>query len=167
MIWFIIAIALVIFIGVDVLIYPDLGDWICMFFVTVFIGMVALGIFAISSELTSEVAEIEYQCAETTEIVALKDSMTVKGGYYVFGGYTNSDLQYYYAEKNNGGYHVSHVSARNTVIMYTDENPRLEHYKAEKFKNKFAYVFGFPMDERYILYVPEGSLTTDFVIDLQ
>lgn len=167
MIWFILAILIIIYVGKQILYNPDLSDWVIMIVMTILIGLMAFLVCIAGSVITSSVVDMDYECTQTTEIVTLKDNIGIKGGYYVFGGYTNDDLNYYYAEKENGGYYVRHVSARNTEIRYTEETPRLELYTATSFKNKLVYIFGFPCRSKNILYVPEGTLTTDFVIDLQ
>ena len=95
-------------------------------------------------------------------IVALNDNNMTYGRMYVRRGYFEEDLYYQYIVKlNNGGFKSNKVKANNTTLFYDTENYRVEWYKATKnwlyFKN-----------EKTInkIYIPEGSITDEYSIDL-
>ena len=60
------------------------------------------------------------------------------------------------------------ISAENAYINETnDETPHIEIYNA-KWKNRGWYILGLPLyDTRYQIYIPKGSVTTEFNVDLE
>ena len=95
-------------------------------------------------------------------IVALNDNNMTNGRFYLRRGYIEEDLYYQYIVKlNNGGFKANKVRASNTVLFYDEENYRVEWYKQTRswlyFKDEKIY---------HEIYIPEGSLTSDYLVDL-
>ena len=65
-------------------------------------------------------------------------------------------------ELNNGGYVANKVSSDDTTIFYDDENPRVEWYKKER-----TWWFFKEEDTFNKIYVPKGSITEDYSVDLE
>ena len=77
-------------------------------------------------------------------------------------GYIEESLYYQYmVQLNNGGFVANKVNSANATLFYTEDNYRIEWYiktkswlywKEERVYNK--------------IYIPEGSITDDYSIDL-
>lgn len=131
------------------------------------ISFLSFMVLLLGSACTSVIADVEYEIASDTQIVALKDNQNVGGNFYIMGGYVDEDLYYYYATETEFGYKTEKVESENTYIKYTDGETHIEKYEP-KFINKFAYLFGFPMQfSRHIIYCPEGTVTNEFRVDLE
>lgn len=170
MIWIIIG----VIVCVAIIIYTfcnswnDLSDKILSSILTVLASaLITLLVFLASSIITNCFAEIDYNIASDTKIIALKDNQNVNGSFYIMGGYVNENLYYYYATETDFGYKTEKVKAENAYIKYTDGETHIEKYVGE-FTSSIANLFGFPMcDERYIIYCPDGTVTNEFVVDLE
>ena len=107
-----------------------------------------------------------YEIESSHNIVALKDNPDVTGSFFLFSGYEEEELYYYYAEETELGIKTKKVNADDVYIIY-DNEPRIEEYYAKKFKHWWHYIYAFPSDYYYKIYVPDGTVTTDFEIDLE
>lgn len=130
----------------------------------------------------------------TLEIECLNDNLdtegSIRGFYFITTGYENTEQYYYYMYKTDKGLKTSKLKASDTYvnIITNDEKPRIEQYvyKSEikddeisAFANLFTwYGFGIPAPKPnyeepkvktayYKLYVPEGSITSSYTIDLE
>lgn len=99
----------------------------------------------------------------TEHIVALQDNNQMNGRFYSRRGYIGEHLYYQYmVDIGNGGYKANKVKADTTTLYYDDYNCRVEWCKKER---HWLY---FSETEKYNkIYVPEGSITDDYMIDLQ
>ena len=132
-----------------------------------FILLISVLCCFISSLIASEVAELDYTKANDTEIIALKDNQNISGGFFIMSGYVDEDLYYYYAKETVYGYKIEKVKAENSYIKYTNDKPHIETYEAE-FKSGVADVFAVCVsDNRYVIYCPENTITTEYVVDLE
>lgn len=83
------------------------------------------------------------------------------------GGYVDEDLYYYYATETEFGYKTEKVKANNAYIKYADGETHIERYVGE-FANEKNNLWGFPIcDDRYIIYCPDGTVTNEFIVDLE
>lgn len=148
--------------------WNDLTDKFFYSFMAILLSvLITAFVLFLASGTTSSVTEIEYDIASDTKIIALKDNQNVNGNFYIFGGYVDEDLYYYYAYETEFGYKTEKLKADNAYIKYTDEEPHIERYVGD-FANEGAYFWGVPMcDDRYIIYVPEGTVTNEFNVDLE
>lgn len=110
---------------------------------------------------------ITYEIESTNSIVALKDNQNISGSFFIFGGYEDEDLYYYYAEETDIGIRTNKVLAKDAYIIYDNNNPRIEEIEAVKFKHWWNYIYAFPLDNYTKLYVPDGTVTSDYNIDLE
>jgi hypothetical protein len=105
-------------------------------------------------------------------IKAVKDTENIKGSLsgniFYTSGYIGEELYYYVVIKAGSGDTVKKIPASNTYITECDSQPRLVVYEefyiksGKKHPYRFEYTNGF-----YKLFIPIGSLTTDFEIDLE
>ena len=109
--------------------------------------------------------DIYYEHSGTIQLTAIQD--TVTGSFYIGSRNIDESLRYYYCYASKDGYRISNISANDTAILYTEEEPRLEVYKAVGFKNFWLNIFCIPMQTNYKIYIPEGSISTSFAIDLR
>lgn len=170
MIWIIIS--LVICVAMIINIFCDSwNDWldkimlsILTIFSSILMGFIVL-LFA--SLITTCCAEVNYNMVSDTKIIALKDNQNVSGNFYIMGGYIDEDLYYYYATETEFGYKTEKVKANNAYIKYTDGETHIERYVGE-FANDTSNLWGFPMyDDRYVIYCPDGTVTNEFIVDLE
>lgn len=136
-------------------------------FVVTFIStimMIALFVFFIVGRVQCEksgwvINNVPYA---TDKIVSLNDNNLINGRFYLKSGYIEEDLYYQYiVQLNNGGFVSNKVKSANTTLFYDTDNYRVEWYKKTRnwlyFEDEVTYVE---------IYIPEGSITTDYSIDL-
>ena len=128
-------------------------------------GLMVLIVGGISECLPESMMNIEQTGIQ--EIIALKDGKGLVGSFYLYSGYVKDDLYYYYACETDRGYKVEKVNASKCYIIYTDENPRIETYVAESFTNWVSWIYAIPLHRHYILYVPDGTITNEYSINLE
>lgn len=112
--------------------------------------------------------EDEYRTVDTTEIYALNDNVGVQGKFFLGSGQVNSEPYYYYIEETDAGKHIGSISAKNAYICESNtETPRIEMQRAfwKKYWIKWLFCIN-ASDTRYMIYIPENSVTTDFNVDL-
>ncbi len=170
MIWFIIGwiIASVIMINAICDEWNDLGSKIVYSMLALITSTIVsfLVCFFVSLMMSSFV-EFDYNIVSKTNIIALKDNQNVDGNFYLMGGYIDEDLYYYYATETEFGYKTEKIKADNAYIKYTDGKTCIEKYKGEP-TNESVHFWGFPTcDYQYIIYVPEGTVTNEFNVDLE
>jgi hypothetical protein len=108
----------------------------------------------------------------TTELVALNDGIsgTVHGTFFLGAGYASSsnDLEYRFIYRTEKGMTVGERRATNVYLEYIEDgsSPRLVKYK-ERYDNKFFDWLIGAVTSWEIFYIPEGSITSDIVVDLQ
>lgn len=91
------------------------------------------------------------------------DSNLTSGTFYLRRGNINEDLYYQYMVKlSSGGFVANKVKASNTTLYYDTDNYRVEWYTRSK---KWLY---FEIEETANkIYIPEGSITDQYSIDLE
>lgn len=98
----------------------------------------------------------------TEYIVAMNDSNQTNGRFYARRGYIEENLYYQYMTKVGSGYKAGKVKADSTILYYTDDDFRVERYKKTRnwlwFEQEAYY---------YKIYIPEGSITDEYSVDLQ
>lgn len=98
----------------------------------------------------------------TETIVSLNDNNSTSGRFYLRRGYFNEDLYYQYmVNVGNGGFKANKIKSDNATLYYDTGNYRVEWYKKNKswlyFKQEVTYVE---------IYIPEGSIVTEYSVDL-
>lgn len=110
-------------------------------------------------------AEVETTHIRVEKLIAFKDNSEMSGTFFLGTGYIGEDLNYHYIVETEKGMEIKHTSMEDCYLNYDDE-PRIE-YRSYKFKNPVLYcLFMGPMSEEYI-FVPEGSITNEYNIDLE
>ena len=172
MIWLIISLIVTIAIIVHIWhedLWAGVGTCIMESFLVILVSCaVTLLVILLSSAVVSSRDNVfEYNKVSDTKIVALKDNQNASGSFYIMGGYVNEDLYYYYATETEFGYKTEKVKASDTYIKYADGETHIEKYVGE-FINDSMNFWGFPMcNDRYIIYCPDGTITNEFIVDLE
>lgn len=126
-------------------------------FASLFIGGI-IGVFLPTVEVT-----------ETQEIYALNDSSSIQGEYYLFNGYVDEKLTYLYVIDTEKGKQIKELDADNVYIKEGDYSPCIV-FHTMKFENDLTYWFAnyFLLEkENYVeIYVPQNTITTKYIIDL-
>lgn len=137
---------------------------------TIFVSIISLFFLGVTSAISGSFADnIEYTKTQEINIIALKDNQNIQGSYFLFSGYEKEKLYYYYSAETEYWYKVNKIDASNTYIKYSNEQPKIKIYSPE-FTNSIVKFFALtPMfnDSRYIIYVPENTITNEFVINLE
>ena len=146
-----------------ILSYSDYGDVVfgALFGagVGILFGVVALLI------VSSLPGEKVYELDSAQNIVAMVDGQNTSGSFYLFGGTVKDEFVYRYAYEDEMGIRVKDLDADDCVITYTDEQPQIEKYYVY-YKNPVHRFLACP-DTSYRFLVPEGTVTTEYVVDLK
>lgn len=151
--------------------YNDFEDGILGAFVGLAIGGILF--FFVGGWIGNELPQKEIVTEQ--QIYALNDSTSTEGRKYLFSGYIDEDLVYRYVASNDKGKYIEEIKDDDDTYnpIYIKEGnytPALKHfsYKLEKDWHKlFAHAdFKNTKDECYIFYVPEGTVTNEYNINL-
>lgn len=170
MLWFIIGIIITIAVVIywikeDIMF--DGWEVIAWGFLVLIIAVFGSGLLTIiSSEIAEATADKTYSVAEDVEIYALQDNMYTDGSFFLGSGHINDELKYFYVKQTEFGYAVSNVDADNTYIQYTTDRCHLERY-TYTFDNWFVSLIAVPLTDRYVFYIPEGSIINNYSVDLK
>lgn len=135
----------------------------------IFIG---LAIIALVSTILSLLAYIPIGDVEwkndpeptrTEYITALVDSNQTSGRMYLMSGYVREELYYQYMTKTaDGGHKYRKIIASDATIYSARSNYRVEQYRQRK---TWLFIY----DERtvYKVFIPDGSIISNYNIDLQ
>ena len=106
----------------------------------------------------------------TQGICALNDSSEVEGRKFLFSGYIEENFVYRYVVDSDKGKHIEECEVKDGYIKDIEsDNPYVEHHNYE-FKHDWFYLFAidWKASENYsVFYVPNGTITSEYNIDLQ
>lgn len=100
---------------------------------------------------------------KTVKIVALNDNNMVGGRFYLRRGYFSEDLYYQYMKKEGSGFKAGKVKADKTTLYY-DKN---ENYRVECYEKTKKWLWFEDSAYYYKIYIPEGSIAEDYIVDLE
>ena len=103
----------------------------------------------------------------TTQIYALTDDLGITGSssYYIRTRIEDVDYIKYICFGPNGGKIISKVPANNSEFFETDQLYRVETCVILS-SRKFWFVVDEKVENEYRFYVPEGTITNEFVVDM-
>ena len=104
------------------------------------------------------------EIVSSSSIVALNDGFLIEGyGGFLRSSYIEEELYYFYMkDMGDGSYAMQKAPADRTFICYTDDNFRIE--VLEKTYNLGCFFY--QVNNVYYIYVPKGTITEEFTIDL-
>lgn len=110
-------------------------------------------------------------------IVNFKDNRDLQGGFFIGCGEVNTEQYYYYYYKTDkGSYKASKIKADDCEIIYTNDTPHIDTIvqvpDEEQTKNWLTLSWMLSIrtsfsSDKYKIYVPEGTITDDFSIDME
>ncbi len=145
---------------------------------------------------TEQIKSQETSVIETTNLIALSDNNITNGNFFLGSGSINNSTYYFYYSETEHGLKLKKLNADldKTYIKYCSENdkPRIEteneriiyeyvlkekpnfwSFDVFSYGHYLKYEIGDVVEEnefneiRHIIYVPEGSIKTDFSIDME
>lgn len=129
------------------------------------IGLVTLSIFfvIISAVLDTHEGELSPEPISIEKIYALNDTSETYGSFYLLSGSYEEETYYsYITETKDGGKVLNKVPTCKCVVYEVNDSFRIETYKYTK---NFLGIEDF--GEKYKIYVPQGSITNEYTIDLE
>lgn len=103
------------------------------------------------------------------EIYSLKDASSIKGKKYLMSGYIDEKMVYRAFVNKEEGKAIKEFSSDKSII-YEDGGSKVEVYSS-KFTSPFiSKLLGSEIAEdeiKYNIHIPEGSITTEYELDLE
>lgn len=104
------------------------------------------------------------------ELCALNDNISIQGRKYLFSGRIDGELVYRYIINTEKGKHIEESEIDNVYIKEGNYKPMIKEHTTD-FKKDWYYLFCFPLftdiDNYIEFYVPEGTVTNEYDIDLK
>ena len=150
------------FIGLAMMIDGTISDGNRMFLSGLLLSVVAIALLVFALVGATKCNKQPWIVADepyaVESIVSLGDNNMVNGR-----GYIESDLYYQYiVDIGGGGFKANKVRSNNATLYYDTDNYRVEWYTRTKkwlcFKQE---------DTIHKIYIPEGSMTDDYSVDLR
>lgn len=143
--------------------YNSMTDTIGLSVFWAFLGLLpALALAA----LVGSILPHEEQNSGHLEIVALADATHTEGQFYLFGGTIESEPVYRYYYRSDGGYKMGWKLVGDSLIVESEtETPRYD--KIEEVRGTDWWGISNTAETRYIFYVPPGTVTNTFDLDLE
>ena len=102
------------------------------------------------------------------ELESLQDGSRINGQFFLGSGYINEKMKYSFYVSEENGYKLYSIDANNAHVKYTTKKPKLEMFEEvvnEDFINNFSIAID--LETSYIIYVPQGSILQNYVLDAQ
>lgn len=147
--------------------FYGLGERILFLLLSLALGCVAFVLSISCAGVIGNNIPKVYTLQSSSQITALKDNQNLYGHSFLGTGSVNSEMRYYYAVDTAQGYTVRDVKVSDSYLLFDDDNPRIESYQARKFKNKLHYIYAYPYGHFYKIYIPNGSLSSEYEVDLE
>ena len=112
-------------------------------------------------------SETEMKLNETLELQSFKDGSSINGSFFLGTGSIDGTMKYTFYYKTEGGFKMKQLNYDNVIVKYSDEAPKVEEYKSRQTNasiNKYSFDL---KDKEYIVYVPEGTVKNNYVLDAQ
>ena len=118
-------------------------------------------ITVLTSLIGNDISESEYDYHNDNEkqIVAIQDNIFICRR-------STDNLVYTYAYKDGDGIRTASVDANNAIIVYDIRTQKMTTQKGS-FKNWWHWLYALPTREKYIFYVPQGTIKEEYNIDLK
>lgn len=134
--------------------------------VTILGVMISFFIMMPVSAIADSCADKTWSTVEDSDIYALQDNLTTEGSFFLGSGHINDELKYFYVKETDVGYTVCNVDADDSYIRYTTDRCHIERQTYE-FTNGFVKLIAFPISDRYIFHIPDGSILNNYAVDLK
>lgn len=152
-------------------IFWDIGETFTAIFVAPLLAILVTILIGaiwgpISTIPANDGAELVYKY-ESNNLIALQDNI----GYNSYKTYVRlNENNYTYLYKTDEGITSATIPAKQSYLNYTDEIPYVVTKTCVGYKNKILNLIFIPsisIKDVYYIYVPEGTVTTEYNIDLK
>jgi len=117
--------------------------------------------------VTLNTSEWNETMVEETPLVALKDNFNNEGTSFLFSSVVDETLKYHYIYEVPGkGMTTGEVRADNAYLRYEDVDPCIQKWETSHPNKVLDWLFA-PGSHFYVIIVPEGSVTSEYSIDLE
>lgn len=99
----------------------------------------------------------------TYEIETIKDNNSVFGSFFIGSGQIEGKMKYVFYYKTDDAFKIKQIDYDKVSIKYSNETPKVEKY-INCSKSKFSITF---KNERYIVFVPQGTIKQNYTLDAQ
>ena len=135
--------------------------------------------FIIASKSVSYTGNIKMseKIESTQKIVNLKDNRDAKGHFFIGTGYVGTETYYYYYyQTKSGSFKADKIRTDKCEVFYTKDTPHIDTIiqipDEEQTKNWLTLSWMLSIrtsfsSDKYKIYVPEGTITDDFSIDME
>lgn len=142
----------------------------CVAIVTAYM-LAALCIHVVTNESLSD-SFTHYEKDSEWTIYALNDSSDMKGHFFLGTGSVESNLYYYYIRDTARGQQIEKVRVSDAYLKYDDKCyiEKYSRYYNDDLKTKLLTTKLFDKcdyNSYYVIHIPEGSVTNEFIVDLQ
>ena len=103
-------------------------------------------------------------------IVCLQDNSSVSGKFFLGSGNVNGSMKYTFYYNYNNGYKLCQLNTDKTTINYSDSAAIMVQHTNTMVNPKKAFVNYFAIDLEdytYDIYVPKGTIKTNYNLDAQ
>jgi len=144
-------------------------DWYFSWGVCVFYGVLAFMIGAVPGIIIASFIPVKTErVVETKHIQTLQDNSSVSGEFLLGSGRIEGKMKYVFYYESDGGYRMKQVDCSGVLIKSTKSTPKVEIYKkklTDDFINNFGLFTWFERKNKYIIYVPKGTIKHNYNLD--
>ena len=139
-------------------------------------SLISFLLIILSVKYTNEI-KLSDEVKSSQNIVNIKDNRDTEGGFFIGCGEINAKQYYYYYYKTDSdSYKVNKINVDDCEIIYTKGTPHIDTIvktaDEKATENLLTLMPNLSLristaGEKYKIYIPEGSITTDFSIDME
>lgn len=112
--------------------------------------------------------ETEEFLQEEKEIYALKDNNAVSGNFFLASGNISEEPYYFFIEGTERGKIMNKISVDNSYLNEGAYKPHIKVYGHRYISDVWNWMFAEAWGtEVYEFYIPEGTVTTDFNVNME
>lgn len=103
------------------------------------------------------------------EIVSMQDNSNITGSFFLGCGSVNSEMMYSFYKKVDDGFKFDTIPVDRATIKYTNDKPHIDVISSKLKKDSWGNYFSLNIvqKEKYIIYVPEGTIKMNYTLDAQ
>lgn len=104
----------------------------------------------------------------TDKVVSLQDGSSVSGNFFLGCGTIEGKMKYTYYRDSNGVFSMNQLPMESTTIVYSELEPKVEQHTTCMVEGAFINYFAIDVPyDKYVVYVPKGTIKNGFSLDAQ
>ena len=146
--------------------FDSIDDFIVYFF----FGIIGASIGGLIGLAIAFALPAKTEIVKTTyNLEALQDNNSVKGSFFLGSGHIDGKMKYVFYYEKDGFYELEQVDYNEVKIKYSDEKPKAERFNRKNVKDAFINNFAIDCncEQKYIIYVPKGTIKPNYTLDAQ